>query len=145
MPDLTPEEAWSKNTKYDPSMNKIMMDMFEKGRKDVEIAAVLGVTVGTLKEWGKRYDDVGFILDMGETKSKAYWYDIIRQAAFKQIDLDFNSLKLRVKSQFREEFVLSDGSSGTTVNVNTNTLNLTDEQAKQRLQYLLEKKKEELE
>lgn len=146
LPDLSPEDAWRKDTKYEPEMNSQMMRMFSLGRTEAQIAASLGITTRTLHDWGKRYEDVGFILDMGRTKSLAYWQGVIQKVALKEIDADFNALKMSVKSQFRDDFVVSDSAGhGTTVNVNNNTLNLTDEQAQKRLQYLIEKKKAELE
>lgn len=140
MPDITPEQAWQYKTKYDPSMNQTMFDMFSKGRTPAQIACALSISVGTLYEWAKVHEDVRLILDLGKTKSLAWWQTILQRAALKEIEVDAKALTIALKSFHKEDFALSDSSTGNVTTINNNHLTLTSDQAKQRLAYLLQKK-----
>lgn len=61
-------------TKFDPAIHPLqMIDFSRQGMSDVEIAAVVGISVGTLKEWADKYEPFSIAYEIGQALHESWW------------------------------------------------------------------------
>lgn len=60
--------------KFDPAIHPLqMIDLSRQGMSDVEIAAVVGVSVLTLKEWADKYEPMSVAYEIGQALHETWW------------------------------------------------------------------------
>ncbi len=63
-----------KITKFDPSIHPLqMIDLSRQGMSGVEVAATLGVSEGTLKNWAEKYETFSVAYEIGQALHETWW------------------------------------------------------------------------
>ena len=59
---------------FDPAIHPLqMIDLSRQGMSDVEIAATVGVSVATLKDWADRYGPFSIAYEIGQALHETWW------------------------------------------------------------------------
>ena len=73
--------------KYEPEMDKIVIDLMSQGASKIEVAATLGISKSTLYEWLEKVPGFSAVIERGEMLSQQWWE---REGRLSLRDKEFN-------------------------------------------------------
>jgi len=60
--------------KYKPGVHSMQfIQLSKEGKSDVEVAAEMEISIGTLKNWGSLFEEFAMAMEIGYTLYEAYW------------------------------------------------------------------------
>jgi hypothetical protein len=62
--------------KFNPAIHPLeMIDLSRQGMSDVEIAATIGVSVGTLRGWSEKFEEFAVAYEIGQALHETWWIE----------------------------------------------------------------------
>lgn len=139
LPEVSPiyyqERAYNKDSAYEA------LEFFSKGRNIAQLSAAWGVSQKLIIKWGKDHPEFQAILDYGKDLKLAFWTGILDQGILGTLELSpaqAGLLKFKLEREQKDLYGTEKGG----IVINNNTLNMTDKEVKDRIDYLLKKKDE---
>ena len=138
LPDVSPEDAWKRPTKYSEDIPEVLRYHFARGRSKVQIATGLGISTTTLDNWAKQYPEVRDALIDGEQYFEAFWEELAQKAALNEIKINTPTFIWYMCNKIKTYTQKNDG-AGTNITINNQSLTLTKEERQARIQQLSNK------
>lgn len=85
---------------YDPSLCEIVPSLYEGGKTDAEVAAIIGISVNTFWRWRKQYPAFKSAVEYGKTKSEAHMSVVGREAAEGMRKIDGKVWHIIMRNQY---------------------------------------------
>lgn len=90
---------------YDPSFCGVVVDAGGEGKTLAEMAAAIGVTRETVRDWVSKHPEFSCAVKEGLDRAQAWWEDKGRQATFGGVDgFNATSYIFQMKNRFKEDW-----------------------------------------
>lgn len=118
-----PKGRWTGNSAYRPEMCQEILELYENGESDAEVAYALGISKRTFYTWIKDKPEFAHAVEDGKMISECWWQKLGRAGAAGKVDIQARVWLANMKNRFGwVESEKSDTTSTVNITLHEDTL-----------------------